>query len=714
MANTVNVTVTGQDKSGPAINSATQGLKNIGTVAAGVLSANILQGAAQRMTSFVASTVKAASNLGESVNAVGKVFGSEADHVIKWGQDNAAAFGLSQRAFNQLVTPMGALLKNSGMALDEVSNNTIELTKRAADMASVFNTDVSQALNAIQAGLRGESDPLEQFGVHLSAAAVESEALAESGKSVASSLTEQEKATARVNLIMKQTADVAGDFAATSDGLANSQRKAAAELENAQAKIGSAFLPILAKAAQAVGALAEGFSKIPGPMQVTLAVIGTLAAAFVVLAPKISAARDLIRGFGGEAEFSSTKVGKLTIAAGKVGGALLALQAIGALTSQVFGDKLPTNIEAAAKALETWNGRTKLTGAAADAFGDNLSDVGDAFQQLTQNGFAESVNGIDNWAAHLIGTTGPIDDAQANAQKFDAVLVQLVKTGHEAAAAELVRKAAVDEGNVSVNDALKALPGYQQALSDSKKASDDLATATNNAKNSVQDLQAEFQKTDPLFAFMDAQKNVTEAQKAYNDAVKTSGKNSKDAKEKLADLAQAAIDLSGKAKDAAGSFDGHFSPAARRMLSAAGLTKKEIADLEADLRRAKSSADKLDGTNAKVTITTAHVDTYSTAPGYQGGGRAQASGGITGAAGGGIRAGLTLVGEHGPEFADLPPGTNVKSNPDTMRMLSGASTGSGVTVNLYVQGSIRSDRDLIKIIRDEIVNGGLRGALLAA
>lgn len=39
----------------------------------------------------------------------------------------------------------------------------------------------------------------------------------------------------------------------------------------------------------------------------------------------------------------------------------------------------------------------------------------------------------------------------------------------------------------------------------------------------------------------------------------------------------------------------------------------------------------------------------------------------------------------------------------------GASTGAPVVVNLYVQGSIRSDRDLIKLVRDELGRGGLGG-----
>ncbi|MFD5814420.1 phage tail tape measure protein [Streptomyces sp. NPDC127038] len=51
--------------------------------------------------------------------------------------------------------------------------------------------------------------------------------------------------------------------------------------------------------------------------------------------------------------------------------------------------------------------------------------------------------------------------------------------------------------------------------------------------------------------------------------------------------------------------------------------------------------------------------------------KGKASGGIVGAAAtGGIRSGLTWVGEQGPELAELPVGSRVLSNPDSMRRLA--------------------------------------------
>lgn len=219
-------------------------LGDVGKIASGVLTADLVKGGFQKLTGFIGDSITAASDLGESMNAVNKIFGESQKQILDWGKNNATSFGLSQREFNQLVVPLGAGLKNAGLDMDTVSSKSIQLTERAADMASVFNTDVGEALAAIQAGLRGEADPLEKFGVGLSAAKVEAHALAMTGKEVAASLTEQEKMLARVDLLMIQTSDTQGDFAATSGEVANAARIQQAKMEELQATIGTKLLPV--------------------------------------------------------------------------------------------------------------------------------------------------------------------------------------------------------------------------------------------------------------------------------------------------------------------------------------------------------------------------------------------------------------------------------------------------------------------------------------
>lgn len=190
----------------------------------------------------------AASDLNESINAIEKTFGPAVDKIKSFGRVSAEQVGLSRRAFNELATPVGAMLRNAGLGVDETAQATINLTKRAADMASVFNTDVKDSMTAIQAALRGESDPIERYGVNMSAAAVEAEAMAMGVKKSWNEMSTQEKAAARLSLLFKQTSRVAGDFADTSNQVANAERIARAKGEELAAMFGQKLLPIKAKA----------------------------------------------------------------------------------------------------------------------------------------------------------------------------------------------------------------------------------------------------------------------------------------------------------------------------------------------------------------------------------------------------------------------------------------------------------------------------------
>lgn len=89
---------------------------------------------------------------------------------------------------------------------------------------------------------------------------------------------------------------------------------------------------------------------------------------------------------------------------------------------------------------------------------------------------------------------------------------------------------------------------------------------------------------------------------------------------------------------------------------------------------------------------TVRVTATGAGAGLLGGFLGQAHGGIVGAARGigraatgGPRTGWTWVGEQGPELAQLPPGTQVKSHGDSMRM--GAGGGGGSEVVLRYEGS---------------------------
>lgn len=192
---------------------------------------------------FGVNAVKAAIDLGESMNAVEKTFGAASGKIIDFGKTASQQAGLSRAAFHSAVVPIGAMLQNMGFDADKAADSSINLGKRAADLASVFNTSLDDALTAIQAGLRGEADPLERFGVGLSQTAVKAYAVEQGLIGAGDEMDTTTAATARLGLFMQQTTRFAGDFADTSDEAANKARILKAEFENKSAVIGEKLLP---------------------------------------------------------------------------------------------------------------------------------------------------------------------------------------------------------------------------------------------------------------------------------------------------------------------------------------------------------------------------------------------------------------------------------------------------------------------------------------
>jgi len=194
---------------------------------------------------FIGSTIGAASDLEESINAVEVVFEDAAPTILEFGETAATTVGLSKAAYNELATTTGALLLQFGLDHQAAAEEVNQLSVRAADMASVFNTSVPEAMEAIGSALRGETEPIRRFGVTLNDAAIRAKAVELGLAATTAQVTQQHKGIAALKLIYEQTNAVAGDFANTSDSLANQQRQLAAEWENAQAEIGQALLPAM-------------------------------------------------------------------------------------------------------------------------------------------------------------------------------------------------------------------------------------------------------------------------------------------------------------------------------------------------------------------------------------------------------------------------------------------------------------------------------------
>jgi hypothetical protein len=195
----------------------------------------------------LAKTVQTASSYAESVNAVNVAFGKSAQGIIDFGKTAATTLGVSQVDFNNAAVRFSAFAERIVGSGGDASKFITEISTRASDFASVFNIEVSEALQVFQSGLAGEAEPLKRFGINLLESEVKAYAMANGIGAVGRELTETEKVQARYGLLLQSTAKTSGDFANTSDGLANQMRILKAEVSNTQVEIGNQLLPVMAE-----------------------------------------------------------------------------------------------------------------------------------------------------------------------------------------------------------------------------------------------------------------------------------------------------------------------------------------------------------------------------------------------------------------------------------------------------------------------------------
>ena len=199
----------------------------------------------KKVIEFGKAAIGVASDLNEVQNVVDTTFGTDgAIKVNEWARNAAEAFGESELQAKQFTSTLGAMFKSMGVGQADMEEMSMSLAGLAGDMASFYNLDPTEAFEKLRSGISGETEPLKQLGINMSVANLEAFALSEGITKAYTSMTQAEQATLRYQYIMSATADAQGDFANTSDSLANQQRILQLEVQTLAAEIGQDLMPI--------------------------------------------------------------------------------------------------------------------------------------------------------------------------------------------------------------------------------------------------------------------------------------------------------------------------------------------------------------------------------------------------------------------------------------------------------------------------------------
>lgn len=219
---------------------------------------NLLQDAARKFADFVKDGITYASDLEEVQNVIDVTFGDSAEAVNQYAKDAIQQYGLSELAAKKYAGSLGAMLKSSGVAGDELTEMATSLVGLTGDMASFYNLNPEEAFSKLSSAIAGETEPLRSLGINMNVANLEAYALSKGIDKAWSSMTQAEQTTLRYQYIMENAADAQGDFARTSDSFANQSKTLSQQLQSVGGEIGSAFIPYLKDAAKALNEVFSG------------------------------------------------------------------------------------------------------------------------------------------------------------------------------------------------------------------------------------------------------------------------------------------------------------------------------------------------------------------------------------------------------------------------------------------------------------------------
>ena len=192
--------------------------------------------------------ISAASDLEEVQNVVDVTFGQGASQIESWAKTAGSQFGLTETQAKRFTSTLGAMMKSSGLAGNEIVGMSTDLAGLTADMASFYNLDFDTAFQKIRSGISGETEPLKQLGINMSVANLNAFALQKGLSKTFDQMNQGEQIMLRYQYLMSATADAQGDFSRTSDGYANSVRKLETNLEQLKTTLGTTFIGAVAEA----------------------------------------------------------------------------------------------------------------------------------------------------------------------------------------------------------------------------------------------------------------------------------------------------------------------------------------------------------------------------------------------------------------------------------------------------------------------------------
>lgn len=228
-----------------AVSTTKSAFSSIRDIALGTLTALGLDELFGNVSDSLNTAISDASSIVESENLLRATFNQGADSMLNWADASATDYGLTNIEAKKYLSFITGVLNNTGVANDALEDMTTNYVRVVGDLASAFNTETSDAFEAIRSGIAGNTTAMQRYGVVLSVANLQ-QFLNEKGITATyKTLDAASKQYVRYAYIMQSTADIQGDYTNTFDSFANSVKTLKGEWQNFLALVGQYAIPLL-------------------------------------------------------------------------------------------------------------------------------------------------------------------------------------------------------------------------------------------------------------------------------------------------------------------------------------------------------------------------------------------------------------------------------------------------------------------------------------
>lgn len=242
--------------------------------------------------------VKAYSDLQETLNKVDVSFGNNAGTVKEWSKDSIKSMGLAQQSALDAAALFGDMGTGMGQNTKEASKMSMGLTQLGADMASFKNVSFDRAQTALAGIYTGETEALKGLGIVMTQTNLEEYARAEGIKKSMKEMSQAELVQLRYNYVMDKTKNAQGDFARTSDGIANQTRMTGERVKQLSAEFGEKLAPAYGRVLEIGNKVLDFFKNLTDGQQKALVVLALVVAAIGPVVIVIGHLITAIRGIG--------------------------------------------------------------------------------------------------------------------------------------------------------------------------------------------------------------------------------------------------------------------------------------------------------------------------------------------------------------------------------------------------------------------------------